>query len=618
MKKGLNFKKIDLKKSESDNLDSYRVGVYCRISQEKTGQDRSIEDQKLLGLEYCGKNRYSNTLYIDEGYSGTIENRPAFQDLLADISEGKIDMVWVYDDSRLQRSPEIRYLILDLFKSKGVKYCTYLEGVIDLENPESNLMGGIMAEFNKYFVAITKIKVTGALRRRTQKGLGFGSPAYGYRLKEDGFYEIIPEEAEIIKIIYELSLQGVGIDKIAFLLNEDNIKTKYNKYEGVIRLDKSKGKEHERVKEKKDIKWSGKTIGGILNNTQYYGKKKVKDEFIDVPPIFDISYWEKVNHNFKNNNKTKNHDGGIVKYDYLLNGLIRCGKCGKNYNGRTRADKKDHHYYCMSKRYKGENCGNRSINIDKIENFIWDTLFINNNISQAIMEEIGSSSTRKQCESEIDKIRQNIDVENEGKNNILKGVKSGAFQIEEVEEDMKLIRNNIKQYETKIKLLKDRISSLNDDDVIELFENEDYFIGLSFEHKRRLVEKYIEVIDVFWVDEVLDGVRIRYYKLIINYKVGGIKEMYTNWYGLDLDKWSKVEYDEMNDIIHFSRANSTAIEDLFNKVVVDTYPNHLTLAPNEETQEEDDIIKFYGAKKYKKLKAELRHKLNSNVFRVSL
>ncbi|MBL6664150.1 MAG: recombinase family protein, partial [Flavobacteriales bacterium] len=88
-----------------------KVGIYCRISKDKGDKDKSIEDQSELGKEFCVCNKFDYELYIDEGISGTIDDRPEFQRLLVDIIDGEIGSIWAYDDSRIQRNPEIRYLL---------------------------------------------------------------------------------------------------------------------------------------------------------------------------------------------------------------------------------------------------------------------------------------------------------------------------------------------------------------------------------------------------------------------------------------------------------------------------------------------------------------------------
>jgi len=598
-----------------------KVGVYCRISKDKGNKDKSIEDQSQLGITFCKKEAYQYEQYIDKGISGTIDERPEFQRLLADIMDGKIQLIWVYDDSRIQRNPEIRYLLNNTLRKYKVQYCTHLNGLVDLYNPESELVGGIMAEFNKYFVALTKIKVKSVLRRRALSGRGWGTPPYGYTYDENGYYILKQTECRVVKKIYSMSLSGIGTDSIARTLNEDNTPTRYNQYKGDIKLNKSKGSEKIKYVSKKDIKWSGNTIRGILNNSMFFGKKQIKDLSIDVPSLFSIDYWEEVNYNLKHHNKNTVGTGGTQKYNYLLNGIITCGRCGRNYNGKTRANKKDHYYYCMSKRAKGENCGNRSINIDKIESFIWNSLFNDTRLYNAIISSVGSVEKTEQYNIELRALNKKLESATQGKNNVLELVKEGVMSIDEVKIKMIDIRSEIKELSDNIYDTQQKIKSLNNVGIQELKKGSKYFSNLNFQEQRRLVHKFVKNISVHWVDDILDNNTVRYYKITLTYNVGNIQETYTNSYGLDLDTWYNVKYDKEFKEVYFdyrftTLSYVTGEQVPFDFIEGEAYPNFTTLVPYGEVRmwDDTDLISFYSEKKFEKFNAELKHKLSSSTF----
>ena len=235
-----------------------KVGIYCRVSKEKNGE--SIEDQKKLGIQYCKNNKYDYEVFIDEGISGTVWERPEFQKLLTDISEEKIQMVWAFDDSRFQRSNEIRGLINQHLKKHNVMYCTHTNGIIDWDNPHQDFIGGLMSEFNKYHVTLSKIKTKRALKLRAESGKGWGILPYGFEYDKNGYYALNDDECLTVKEIFKLSLSGMGTNRIAKKLNFNGVKTRYNQFAGNIRLDKTKGKDETKLIKKKDIK-----VGGEYN-----------------------------------------------------------------------------------------------------------------------------------------------------------------------------------------------------------------------------------------------------------------------------------------------------------------------------------------------------------------
>ncbi|MCD7893389.1 MAG: recombinase family protein [Erysipelotrichaceae bacterium] len=92
---------------EANNTRQHKVGIYCRLSNDddKIGDSTSIINQKNILMDYVKeKNWLLVDVYIDDGFSGTNFNRPAFQRMIQDIEDKKIDCVIVKDQSRLGRN----------------------------------------------------------------------------------------------------------------------------------------------------------------------------------------------------------------------------------------------------------------------------------------------------------------------------------------------------------------------------------------------------------------------------------------------------------------------------------------------------------------------------------
>lgn len=604
-----------------------KVGIYCRISQEKDKNDLSIEDQKMLGVEYCEAESLDYQIYIDEGLSGTIDARPAFQELLSDIIEGTIQMVWVLDDARIQREPQIRYLFNNTLREYNVEYYTHQLGKVDLFNPEMELLGGVMSEFNKYFVTITKLKIQSVLRRKVKGGKGWGIPPYGFTYDDSGFYKLHDGEKEIVKLIFEKSLSGLGTEKIAEYLNENNIPTRYNNYDGVIRLNRTKVGKQTKVLEKKNIKWAGNTVRGIIKNTMFYGVKKIGTQTIDIKdPLFTVDYWEDVNYNLKYKNRNTKKAGGTKKYDYLLNHLIKCGRCKRNFNGKTRESKKDHYYYCMSKRQKGENCGNRSINIDVIETFIWFLIF-ETNTRDFLIEELGKKDKKEIYEKELSETREKLIELKKEKSNLLNIVAKGKVSFEFIEEKIIEIRDKIEKENLAEEQISRKLKSIPLIGASEIKRDSDYFKNKNFKEKQQLVEKIISSIEVYWQEEDVDKVNVRYYILVINFRNIDKKWVFVNDFGVDLTSWFKVNYDISNNSVYFAWRLEWSIDENGNLFKPsgevgfdilkggDWRPNFTTLVPFGNTLDwtNDDLEDFYGKVKYHKYLTELKHKIENKL-----
>jgi hypothetical protein len=115
----------------------------------------------------------------------------------------------------------------------------------------------------------------------------------------------------------------------------------------------------------------------MLKNPTYIGQKKYKSITIPSPKIIDEDTFNIVQEMLKEKMKFKRapytNVGKRVNF-FLLKGLIRCSVCGRSYYGHKRVDLRDKAYKCLSQRYKNEYCGNRGIDIDYLDNLIWNSL----------------------------------------------------------------------------------------------------------------------------------------------------------------------------------------------------------------------------------------------------
>lgn len=492
-----------------------KLGIYCRISKTKEeGKDRSIENQKSLGIKQAKELGLEYETYIDEGISGAsdkIEERPSFEKLLKDISEGTITSVFAFDQSRFERNPQIRFVVNNLFKEHDISYYTYVDGEVDLHDPQAEFFGDIQSVINKYHVTMTKIKVKSVLKQRALEGKGHGIFPYGYTTDNDGYLIINKKEESIILEIFRLSLSGVGTRSIAEILNNKNIPTRYNKIgKGTLTVANKYTKKESTVN-KKDIKWSGNTVRNIIVNPIYKGERWFSGTLCEVPAIFEPSYFNKVNDNLSNN---RNNTGKKVVHRYLLKGLLRCGVCGRNMYGRTRVSKKDNYYMCSSKRIKNGGCENRSINIDKIENFIWYQLFAKKGFLERLKSEFSTNKKEiNTLENEIAQIKALLKELKAEKQKAISFAVKGLITENELAEVTRKTNSLKKDYSIKLEELIKTLSNLKEgDDIIEKYQNNfvDFTNITSFTQKKRVINDFIENIVVEFVNDMFYEVSIEY------------------------------------------------------------------------------------------------------------
>jgi site-specific DNA recombinase len=195
---------------------------------------------------------------------------------------------------------------------------------------------------------------------------------YGYR-REEKKLVVEETEAEVVKLIFKLYLDGLGTKKIAEKLNQLKVPTRYN-----LSLQKDQLTIRKRTLKKEDFVWRDGTIYGILTNEVYVGTKKgsknLKGITLFSPPIIEKETFERVQTGLKSKQIKRE-----TKFTYYFQNKLFCGKCGRTYFPHQRTPKEpnkvssDNRYICLSKRYQ-ECCGNYGIGIPKLRDGIWSVL----------------------------------------------------------------------------------------------------------------------------------------------------------------------------------------------------------------------------------------------------
>jgi site-specific DNA recombinase len=486
---------------------SKTIGIYCRISRLKEeGKDKSINDQKLLGIEFANRHGYKYELYIDEGLSAAsddINDRPAFKRLLEDMESGHLYGIFAYDQSRFNRNQQVHLAFISIVKKYVELYYTEVDGRIDLNNPQAEFMSNLMSVINQYHVTLTKHKVKSVLKRNANDGKPHGIRAYGYTHDENGYFVIDEQEALIVKRIFDLTISGIGTRAIANAFNDEGIPTRYNKIgKGVIRVkNKYTGEITQQLKA--DVKWNPNTIRGMLRNSTYKGEKIYNGEVIKSPAIIDKKTWDMVQSILTNRvNKKKE------TYDYLLKGKLRCGTCGRNYYGRTRQDKKDHAYICSSRRMKDGNCGNRGINIDKLDDLVWYRI-INSPLFLKLLKRDFSFDENKTSNLEVrmNELNGRLGYVESRRQKLISAFTNGVFDESDLQTQIKLLNDERDIINNELEPIQSRFNAFeNASKIISTYENFQAKLNhfrdkLTFEEKRNIVNLFIENIAINYNDE---------------------------------------------------------------------------------------------------------------------
>lgn len=477
------------------------LAIYARVSKDRENQ-KSIKEQILLGKEFALKNGFPKVeVYKDVGLSGggDISTRPGFDKMLQDIEDGIISAVYLYHQDRAEREEVTWFKLANLIIDRKLEY--YEGGVsVDLSNPATYFEKGLLSQMNSLFRKSTSKRIKDVLKRNVQEGKVHGAILpYGYKKDEENFLIIDEIESQVVKRIYSLSLDGVGQRSIASMLTKEGVPTRYNILkEGTLKT-RNKYTDEVTIKNKGEIKWAGKTVGDIIKNPIYKGKRRWNNDFVDAPAIVSKEYWERVNNNLA---KNRNNSGKKLKHNYLLKGLLRCGYCGKNYYGRTRVSRKDHFYMCSSKRYPELNCGNRSINIDKIENFVWSRFFVDRELKGIIdkhFETKNLNTKKNSILADKENVISIIKSLKTRKNKAIELTLDGEIDEKDISGIVKKLNNKIQEEEQNIQNLKLQLQDLEEGEkMVSKFNSEFQRITqvTTFEEKKELIRKYVKNIEI--------------------------------------------------------------------------------------------------------------------------
>lgn len=250
------------------------TALYCRVSQEdmQTGESESIQSQKRILQMYADDHHFANTrFFIDDGWSGKNFNRPAVQEMLEQVRQGKISCIVVKDLSRFGRDYlTVGNYIFRVFPFMGVRFIAVNDGFDSIRPMDiDRLEISFQTLFYDLYSCDLSRKVRNAKRFRAQRG-DFLSPfaPYGYRKNPNNNKQLVidPEAAETIRRIFRLAADGQSTTQIARILNEEQIPTpmQYKRAAGCSRtIWQSVDKENF---------WTHSAVTKILRDERYIGK----------------------------------------------------------------------------------------------------------------------------------------------------------------------------------------------------------------------------------------------------------------------------------------------------------------------------------------------------------
>ena len=242
--------------------------AYLRLSNEEAaeGESSSIKNQRVIIQDYCERNEILLVrVFIDDGWSGGNFDRPAFQEMIALLEQGKANIVITKDLSRLGRDMrEASYYAEQYFPEHGIRYLTVAD---NFDTEQENVMAPFQFAMNEVYLRDGSRKVKEVLKAKREKGLYCACAPYGYVKDPRNKNRLVPDEetAPIIRRIFEAAANGDSSRKIAMELNRDGIMPPL-KYKVLY-----KGNFSEDGAARASDLWNYTTVKRILKNPVYLG-----------------------------------------------------------------------------------------------------------------------------------------------------------------------------------------------------------------------------------------------------------------------------------------------------------------------------------------------------------
>ena len=410
--------------------ERFNIAGYVRISVDDDPKNKniSIEHQREIIKDFVNETFPGSklTFYEDRDKSGyTFEKRPGYQQMRPLLMNGTYDILIVKDFSRFSRRNSKGLGELEDLRDAGRRIISIGDN-IDFPNDDDWIRIQLAFLVNEMPVTDTSKKVKKVVEKRQEKGEWISAAPYGYKMavpSKDPFI-IVPEEAEVVRKIYELYNKGWGYKKIANYLTGQHILTPRASQKA------RKDAENKPNSIKAKSAWSIATVQSILCNNAYIGtltqgkttRTKIGGKAVSKPTtnqhvfenhhaaIIDFQTFKATQEAMKA--RTRNNYRGQKKYDNFYSGLMVCGDCGSPMFPMSR--KGNDAYRCGEYHKRGlKACTSHFVKVEMLDSVLKEYLRFIRNTSAEMIEKINMSledenSEVKKSETSIENLEKLI------------------------------------------------------------------------------------------------------------------------------------------------------------------------------------------------------------------
>lgn len=384
-----------------------RAALYARYSAGPRQTDQSIEGQIRECTDYCKRKGFTIVAtYADRHISGKTDERPEFQKLIADSRKNKFDVVVVYKTDRFARNKYDSAIYKRQLRQNGVQIFYAAESIPD--GPEGIILESLMEGLAEYYSAELAQKIRRGMHESALKCRVLGNTMpLGYRASKEHTYEIDPENAKAVEIIFDMYVDRQPNADICRRLNELGFKT-------------SRGNP-----------FNKNSISRIIQNEMYIGIYEAVGVRVEngVPALIPKETFYLAQKERERRKVSKKERVGVA--EYMLSGKLFCGYCKKpmaGVSGTGKGGGKFYYYQCPTVRQKG-NCQKEHVRRDFIEDLIVQKTVeyvlqpdILTDIAQRLCRLQSESDTREQ---DIAYYRKKLQENKKATDNIIKAIEKG-------------------------------------------------------------------------------------------------------------------------------------------------------------------------------------------------
>ena len=460
--------------------------IYARYSAGPRQTDQSIEGQLRVCHDFCRQKGLEVVgEYCDRHISGRTDDRPEFQRLIRDAKAGRFAAVVVYKTDRFARNKYDSAIYKRELRKAGVQIYYAAEAIPD--GPEGIILESLMEGLAEYYSAELAQKIRRGMNESAHKCQSTGGAgALGYKTGPDKRFVVDEDEAQAVRTIFNMYIEGRPNSEICDFLNARGLRTAQGN------------------------PFNKSSVNRIVSNRKYIGEYKYHDVVIagGVPPIvtqevFAMAQAEMARR--KAGRKPRTPRAG-----YALSGKLFCGHCKEpmiGVSGTGKTGKKWYYYYCSNNRGKKKGCEKDQVSRDWLEALVVD-LTARYILQEEVLEDLAKKvfafqELQNDPHGEIDFYSKKLTENKKASQNLIRAIESGIVtqslpqRLQELEQERAVL-------EGELASLKNHRPDFTEDQILfMLMQYIDPREGeTDQDYRKRVIECFVSEV-YLWNDRIL-------------------------------------------------------------------------------------------------------------------